>query len=48
MKGQKYKFYVGIVEDIKDTLARVRFLKLRSQSRKCTTFIYPKIEDIDD
>jgi len=48
MKGQKNKFYVGIVEDIKDTLARVRFLKLRSQSRKSTTFIYPEIEDIDD
>jgi len=47
MKSQKNKLYVSIVEDIKDTLARVRFLKLRSQSRKMTTFIYPEIEDID-
>lgn len=48
IKGQKNKFYVGIIEDIKDKLARVRFLKLKSQSRKSTTFIYPVIEDIDD
>jgi len=26
----------------------VRFLKLKSQSRKSTTFIYPVTEDIDD
>jgi len=48
IKGQKNKFYVGIIEEIKDTLARVRFHKLKSQSRKSTTFIYPVIENIDD
>lgn len=39
--------YVGIIQEINDDKLKVRFVKLKSEDKNYTTFVYPIADDID-
>lgn len=47
-KFSKVKHYVGIVKEINDDVLNVRFVKLKSEDKNSTTFVYPIADDIDE
>lgn len=47
-KSSNEKHYVGIIKEINDNMLKVRFVKLKSEDKNSTTFVYPIADDIDD
>jgi len=42
------KHYVGIIKEINDdnNMLKLRFVKLKSEDKNSTTFVYPIIDDV--
>lgn len=47
-KSSNVKHYVGIIKEINDDMLKVRSVKLKSEDKNSTTFVYPIADDIDD
>jgi hypothetical protein len=45
-KSAKVLHYVGIIKDLSDGMLKIKFVKLKTEDKHSTTFVYPIADDI--
>lgn len=47
-KSIRVKHYVGIIKGVNDGVFKIKFVKLKAEDKRSTTFVYPIADDIDE